>query len=147
MVLVGFALSVIEPARQLSTAPLLVMLPLVAVIVVLPAARQSASPALTDATAGLLDTHVTLPGTRTLPYASMPMGLYWYVAPTGIDSVAGKVKDASGPDRQVRVVLPLTPPLVAVMVETPSSAQLARPVAALMAAPFEDHTTEDSGVV
>jgi hypothetical protein len=54
MVVVGFALSVIAP--QLSTDPLLVTLPLMAVIVELPGVKQVASPEeVTDATAVLVD--------------------------------------------------------------------------------------------
>ena len=51
-VVVGVALSATDPAKQVSTALLLVMLPLVAVMLELPGAKQVASPVLErDATA------------------------------------------------------------------------------------------------
>jgi hypothetical protein len=66
------------------------------------------------------------------------------LAPTGIDSWVGKVSDASGPGLQFRVVLPLTAPLVAVIIVEPSSAQVADPplVMAATVGLLEVHMTE-----
>ena len=62
----------------------------------------------------------------------MPMGKYWYVPPNTLDSAAGKVREASGPGWQVKSVLPLAPPLVAVIVEVPSKVQVTDPLLALI---------------
>jgi len=139
IVVVGLALRPIDPARQVSTALLLVTPPLVAEIVVGPGAQQVASPVLLmDATAGLLVFHVTV-GLVILPNVSVPLAANCWVAPTGSDGVAGvTVMDASVAAPQVNVALPLMPPLLAVIVvELPACTQVANPLLLLIVATAE----------
>jgi hypothetical protein len=128
MVVVAFAPSVIDPAAQVSTALLLVMLPLVAVIVELPADKHVASPALLmDATKALLELallefQVTVGLVRLvmLPNVSVPVAVNCCVPPTGIDGEAGvTVMDVNTAAVQFKVAVPLMLPLVALIVELP----------------------------
>ena len=71
--------------------------------------------------------------------------------PTGTDSAAGKVRNASGPGSHVMVVLPLVevppPEAVAVIVEVPASAQVTAPLLLIAICELlDDHATEYSGV-
>lgn len=140
IVVVGLALRAIDPERQVSTALLLVMPPLVAVIVVgLPAVKQVASPVLLmDAVPGLLVFQVTVGLVRLvmLPNVSVPVAVNCCVPPTGIDAGAGvTAMETSVAAPQVKLALPTMPPLVAVIVvELPACTQVANPLLLLIVA-------------
>jgi hypothetical protein len=137
IVVVGFALSAIDPATQVSAAPLLVMLPLVAVMVELPGVKQVASPvALMDATPLFVAVQFTV-GLVVLPNVSVPVAANCCVAPTGIDAAAGvTVMDASVAAPQFKVALPLMLPLAALTIEPPTPKHLATPLPLIVATPL-----------
>jgi len=146
-VVVGLALRAIDPARQLSTALLLVMPPLVALIVVgPPGVKQVASPVLVMETAAALLVFQVTAGMVELPNVLVPVAANCWVAPTGIVAAAGDtVMAVNTAAVQVRVVLPLTVPLVAVICELPVLRHCATPLAAPMVATVvlaDDHVTE-----
>ena len=116
--------------------------PLVAVIVVVPAATAVASPlALIVATLALLDVHVIVRPVSTFPLASLRTALNCTpAAPTTIDGAVGDtVTEATvgggggGAAVTVSVVVPLAVPLVAVIVVVPAARPVARPLALIVA--------------
>jgi hypothetical protein len=137
-VVVGVAVRATDPAKQVSTAVLLVMVPFVAVMFELPGAKQVASPVPPmDATAALADLQVTGPGGIWLPKESLPVSANCCVPPTTAVAVAGvTLMDANGAAVQVKFTAPVMLPLVAEMAVVPCCRQVATPLPLIVAIPL-----------
>src|ERR1019366_9537254 len=108
-------------------------------IVVVPAATLVSEPvALTVATLGVPERHVTVRPVSTLPLASLRTALNCTPADptTAVGATGVTVTDATGTGGgavTVSVVVPFTVPLVAVMVDVPAATLVARPFALMVA--------------
>jgi len=120
--------------------------PLVAVIVVVPGMRPVTTPNVeTLATSGLLELQVTGRPPSTLPLASITTAVSVPVCATLSDSVPGfTVTLAAGTMVTVTLVVPLLPPLDAVIVAVPTSTPVTTPAAETVATAGlpEDHVTD-----
>ena len=140
----GLTVTVATGAAVTVTADVPLFPSLVAVIVVEPTATPVTTPvADTDATAAVLEVHVTTRPVRMVPVASFVVAVNCFVAPTATLAVAGAtVTVATGADTTTAAV-PLLPSDVAVMVAVPGATAVTTPLVetVAMAALLDVHVT------
>jgi hypothetical protein len=116
-------------ARATVTVAEPVLPSLVAVMVLVPAARAVTTPSeLTDATLLVPELHAMGRPVRTLLFASLSVAVAWVVAPTVMDEEARETATlATGTLLTVRAAEPLCPSLVAVMLHVPTPTEVTIP--------------------